>query len=390
MTNGIIIHFALPALLGGWAKFMAKRVKNTSLENVKHIFVFTSKKAALGDLVVFIRQFSTLISAGISITKCLSALEKQTENVVLKKAVARIRIDIENGSSLSEAMEKYPVLFSEFFIALIKAAEEAGILDKVLLRLADHIEKQDNLRRTVRNAFSYPVVVGVLSLLVIGFLVIVIVPVFSDIYKRLGVTLPTPTLALVVISDFVRKFWWMILILTVTGIVGLNRAAKNTVCREVMDNIKLKVPVFGRLIRRSSAARFIRTFGDMISSGIIIQESLKVADKVANNKAVSEIANKMIENVQSGKLISEALNDQNIFPPSTVQMIASGEESGALDYMLEKSADALERDVDDIVKRLVVKIEPIMTFFMAILVGFIAIALYLPIFDMITQMTAAG
>jgi len=369
---------------------MAGRGNGISLKQLKNISVFGAKKVALGDLVVFIRQFSTLISAGISIIKCLSALEKQTENVVLKKAVAGIRIDIENGASLSEAMEKYPALFSEFFIALIKAAEAAGILDKVLLRLADHLEKQDNLRRTVRNAFSYPVVVGVLSILVVGFLVIVIVPVFSDIYRRLGVTLPLPTLILVAISDFVKGFWWVILIAAAAGIVGLKQAVKNTIVRKMWDNVKLKMPVFGRLIRLSSTARFIRTFGDMISSGIIIQESLKVADKVADNKAVSEIVEEMSNNVQSGKLISVALKDQNIFPPSTVQMIASGEESGALDYMLEKSADALERDVDDIVKRLVVKIEPIMTFFMAILVGFIAIALYLPIFDVITQMTAAG
>ncbi|MBL7072733.1 MAG: type II secretion system F family protein [Candidatus Omnitrophica bacterium] len=369
---------------------MAEQVGNVTMERAKHIIVFGTKKVSMGDLVVFIRQFSTLISAGISIIKCLSALEKQTENVVLKKAVAGIRIDIENGASLSEAMEKYPALFSEFFIALIKAAEAAGILDKVLLRLADHLEKQDNLRRTVRNAFSYPVVVGVLSILVVGFLVIVIVPVFSDIYKRLGVTLPLPTLALVAFSDFVRRFWWAILIASGAGIVGLKMALKNTVFKEMLDNIKLRMPVFGRLMRLSSTARFIRTFGDMISSGIIIQESLAVADKVANNKAVSEIVEDMADNVQNGKLISEALKDQNIFPPSTVQMIASGEESGALDYMLEKSADALERDVDDIVKRLVVKIEPIMTFFMAILVGFIAIAIYLPIFDVMTKMTSAG
>jgi len=369
---------------------MTERVGNASTERAKHIFVFGTKKVALGDLVVFIRQFSTLISAGISIIKCLSALEKQSENVVLKKAVAGIRIDIENGASLSEAMEKYPALFSEFFIALIQAAEAAGILDKVLLRLADHLEKQDNLRRTVRNAFSYPVVVGVLSILVVGFLVIVIVPVFSDIYKRLGVTLPLPTLVLVAMSDFVRKFWWAILIAVGAGIVALKQAIKNAGFRELMDNIKLRMPVFGRLMRLSSTARFIRTFADMISSGIIIQESLRVADKVANNKAVSEIVEEMSDNVQSGKLISVALKNQNIFPPSTVQMIASGEESGALDYMLEKSADALERDVDDIVKRLVVKIEPIMTFFMAILVGFIAIAIYLPIFDVMTKMTAAG
>ncbi|MFH1395282.1 MAG: type II secretion system F family protein [Candidatus Omnitrophota bacterium] len=360
----------------------------SSVERRKNVFTFKPKqKVKPGDLVLFVRQFSTLISAGISITKCLYALEKQTVNPALKTAVGAINSNIEGGASLSEAMEEYPDIFSEFFIALIKAAETAGILDKVLLRLADHLEKEDNLKRSIKNAFSYPIVVGSLAFLVIAFLVIVIIPVFYNIYVRLNLTLPLPTLALVAISNIVRKFWWIVLGVAALIVISYRRFKKKPFLREKIDRIKMNIPLFGNLLKRAAAARFVRTFGDMISSGIMIMDSLKVADKVADNKMISHLVEKIIDNVQKGGTVSEVLTDQSILPPAVVQMIASGEESGSLDFMLEKSAEGLDRDVDDIVKRLVIKIEPLMTFFMAILVGFIAIAIYLPIFDVIKEMT---
>ncbi|MBU0683438.1 MAG: type II secretion system F family protein [Candidatus Omnitrophota bacterium] len=360
----------------------------SSVARQKNVFSFKLKqKVKSGDLVLFVRQFSTLISAGISITKCLYALEKQTVNPTLKTAIGAINSNIEGGASLSEAMEEYPNIFSEFFIALIKAAETAGILDKVLMRLAEHLEKEDSLKRSIKNAFSYPIVVGSLAFLVVVFLVIVIIPIFYNIYVRLNLTLPLPTLALVAISNFVRRFWWILLAVAVLAVIGYRRFNEKPFFREKIDLIKMNMPLFGNLLKRAAAARFVRTFGDMISSGIMIMESLKIADKVADNKLVSNLVERITENVQKGGTVSEALTNQNILPPAVVQMMSSGEESGSLDFMLEKSAEGLERDVDDIVKRLVIKIEPLMTFFMAILVGFIAIAIYLPIFDVIREMT---
>lgn len=360
----------------------------TSIERERAVFTFRPKGVIISaELVTFSRQFSTMISAGLALTKSLRALEKQTENPALKKVINDVRIDTEGGSSLSEAMAKHPSVFSEFFIALIKAGETGGLLNEVLENLANHLEKQENLKRTVRSAFAYPAIVGTLAFLVVSFLVIVIVPVFKNVYDRMHLSLPGATLALIGVSNFVRYFWWLILALIGGLTFSWKWINKNPVFRERLDRFKIDMPVFGKLIRKAAVARFVRTFGDMISSGVVILESLRVADRVAANRIVSKIVQKMSDSVHRGGLISEPLEEQDIFPAGVVQMIASGEESGKLGFMLIKSADALDRDVDDTVKSLVVKIEPLMTFLMACVVGFIAVSIYLPIFDVIKEMS---
>ena len=359
----------------------------TSMKREKAVFALIPNRVTPSDLVTFSRQFSTMIDAGLPLTKSLRALEKQTESSALRKVISDIRIGIEGGSSLSEAMAKYRSVFSEFFIAMIKAGETGGLLNKVLESLANHLEKQDNLKRTVRSAFAYPTIVGSLAILVVSFLVIVIVPVFKDVYARMHLSLPGPTLALIGVSNFVRHFWWLILLLIGGLMFSYRWINKSPIFRARLDSFKINVPIFGRLIRKAAVARFVRTFGDMISSGVAILESLRVADRVAANRAISKIVKTMTDSLHRGGLISETLGEQDIFPAGVVQMVASGEESGRLGFMLMKSADTLERDVDDIVKRLVVKIEPLMTLIMACAVGFIAISIYLPIFDVIKEMS---
>ena len=358
----------------------------TSIKRQRAVFTLGFKRVVSADIVTFSRQFSTMIGAGLSLTKSLSALEKQTENLALKAVINAVRIDIEGGISLSQALAKHPQIFSDFFVALIKAGETAGLLKKVLERLADHLEKQSDLKRAVRGAFAYPVIVGILTLLVVSFLVVVIVPIFQKVYERMHLALPVPTLLLIGASNFVRNFWWLILLLIGGSIFFYRMVYKNPIFREGVDKLKINIPVFGKLIRKAIVARFVRTFGDMITSGVVILESLRVADKVAANRVVSKIIQMMIDSVQRGGLISEVVEEQGIFPAGVVQMIASGEESGTLGFMLEKAAEGLERDVDDTVKRLVVKIEPLLTFLVACLVGFIAVSIYLPIFDVIETM----
>lgn len=363
-----------------------KKETITVRKRQKAVFALGHKKIAPAELVTFARQFSTMIDAGLSLTVSLRALAKQTEHPALKAVINDVRMDIEGGASLSESLQKHPQMFSGFFIALIKAGETGGLLNELLERLANHLEKQENLKRTVKSAFAYPAIVGTLAFLVVSFLVIVIVPIFKNIYARMQLSLPLPTLALIAASNFV-KFFWPLLLLLIGGLIfSYKWINKNPVFRTRLDTFKMNMPVFGKLTRKATVARFVRTFGDMFASGVPILESLRVADRVAANKVVSKVVQAMTDSVRKGGLISEALVGQDIFPAVVVQMIASGEESGRLDFLLQKAADGLDRDVDDTVKRLVVKIEPLMTFLMALLVGFIAVAIYLPIFDVIKQM----
>lgn len=343
-------------------------------------------KISQREIVTFSRQFATMISSGLSLIKTLSALEKQSRNPLFKKVINDIMLDIEGGAALSDAMAKHPSVFSDFFVSLVRAGETAGALSEVLERIANHLEKQDDLRRMVRGAFAYPSIIGALALLVVTFLVIVIVPVFKNVYLRMHLTLPLPTVLLIGISDLARGFWWLLLPFAAAAAFLYKTQAKNQLLKARLDRFKIKIPFFGALILKATAARFVRTLGDMISSGVLILEAIKVADKVAANSAVSEITARMDDAVRRGEPISVPLQQQNVFPAMVVQMIAAGEESGKLGFMLHKAADGLGRDVDDTVKGLVVKIEPLLTFLLACLVGFIAVAIYLPMFDVIKQM----
>lgn len=360
----------------------------TSVKREKGLIIFGAKRVSPQELVVFSRQLSTMVGAGLTLNKSLEALEKQTDSSYLKIIISEIRINIEGGVSLSKAMEKHKAVFSDFFVGMVEAGESGGVLKKVLERLADHLEKQEALKRSVRGAFAYPVVVGTLAVLVVGFLVIFIVPVFKSVYDRMHLSLPLPTLLLIGASNCARKFWWLIILL-LSGLGFFYKTINKTVkFRNYFDKSKMNIPIFGKLVCKATVARFIRTFGDMVTSGVGVIDSLKIADKVAENSVISKITNAMIDSVRRGGLISEPLQKQNIFPAGVVQMISTGEESGKLGYMLEKSAEGLDQEVDDVVKRLVVKIEPLLTFLMAFLVGTIAVAIYLPIFDVIKEMSA--
>jgi type IV pilus assembly protein PilC len=327
-----------------------------------------------------------MISSGIPLLRTLKALAEETTNTRLRAVIEKIKFDVENGASLSNAVSKHPQVFSTFFISLIKSGEAAGKLSPVLESLADYLESQEDLRRKVSSAFAYPVIVGIVAILVMCFLLIFIVPVFSSVYKTMKITLPGPTLTLIILSNIFIKFWWLILVFIAAGFYFLKVAKQNAAFGLALDGLKLKLPLFGELNRKVAMSRFVRTLSTMVGSGLTLNPSLTIIKEVVGNRVFALGIESIQKDVNQGKQISEALKTQKFFPPIVMQMIAVGEESGNLNTMLDKCADFLDKDIDALVKSLVVKLEPTLTFFLAVLVGFIALAIYLPMFDLIRQM----
>jgi len=338
------------------------------------------------DLAVFSHQFSVMISSGIPLLRTLKALAEETTNTRLRAVIEKIKFDVENGASLSNAISKHAQVFSTFFISLVKSGEATGKLSPVLESLANYLESQEDLRRKVSSAFAYPVIVGIVAILVMCFLLIFIVPVFSSVYKTMKITLPGPTLTLIILSNIVIKFWWLILVFISLGFYFLKASKQNAAFGLVLDGLKLKLPLFGELNRKVAMSRFVRTLSTMVGSGLTLNPSLTIIKEVVGNRVFALGIESIQKDINQGKQISEALKTQKFFPPIVMQMIAVGEESGNLNTMLDKCADFLDKDIDALVKSLVVKLEPTLTFFLAVLVGFIALAIYLPMFDLIRQM----
>jgi len=353
--------------------------------NLKEKFNFSPIKNA--DLAVFCHQFSVLISSGIPLVRSLKALAQEAPNKKFRSVIDRVRMDVENGASLSLALGKYPKVFSEFFISLIKSAEAAGILPDVLSRLAKYLEKEEDLKRKVSASFAYPVVVGVIALGVVSFLLIFIVPVFSKVYKSLRIGLPGPTVALIALSNIFIKFWWAVLILAGLIFYVFKTAEKKPEFSLILDRIKLNIPLFGQLNRKVAVSRFVSTLAAMIGSGLTLGTSLLITKNIVGNKAVASAVEAIRSDINQGGNISSSLKTHEFFPPIVVQMISVGEESGNLRVMLEKCAGFLDEEIDAFVKQLIVKLEPALTILLAGLVGFIALAIYLPMFDLIRNVS---
>lgn len=337
------------------------------------------------DLAIFSHQFSVMISSGIPLIRALKALAEESNNKKFRSIINKISFDVENGISLSDAFGRHPKIFSNFFINLIKTGEVAGILPNVLTRLARYLEKEEDLRRKVLSSFAYPVIVGVVAIGVVAFLLIFIVPIFLAVYKTLRIDLPGPTLTLIFLSNAVIKFWWLILILVGVIFYIFKVLGRNEQVGLILDNFKLRIPLFGQLTRKVAVSRFVRTLSTMISSGLPLNSSLSIVKEVVENRVICDNIESMQKDINQGKFLSESLKKQDVFPPIVVQMLSAGEESGNLTSMLDKCADFLDEDIETLIKSLVVKLEPTLTFFLAALIGFIALAIYLPMFDLIRQ-----
>ncbi len=333
------------------------------------------------EVVTFAYKLAGMCSAGLSIVRSLKTLEEQTQNQTFRYVLSDITHSIETGSSLKDALEKHKNIFSDFFVGMIEAGESGGNLSEVLEMSANYLEKQADFRRKVKSAFAYPIVIAVMCIIVVASLVIFVIPVFSKLYQQMHTPLPWPTKALVDISTFVRDGWWAILLITAAAVWLLKHFRRNPHLKARWDAFKLKMPVFARLNCMVVVSRFIRTFAMLASAGVSFVKALDVAGVVANNSKVSDIAGQLQQSIETGNSVAGSLKNHNIFPPMIIQLADSGENAGKLSEMLNKGVDFLDKDIDRTIHALLVKLEPAMTVIMGIIVGFILIGVYFPLFD---------
>jgi type IV pilus assembly protein PilC len=344
---------------------------------------FLSDRIKLKDVSVFSRQFATMINSGLSMLRSLYILAEQTESKPLADVVNQVRLDVERGASLSAALAKHPKAFNRLYVAMVRAGEAGGVLDSVLQRLATTIEKQVELRRKVKSAMTYPVVVSCLVLLLVTAMLVFVIPMFQSIYKQLGGTLPVPTQILIDVSNVVRKLWFVVIGAEIAAAWGFRKWINSEEGRKRWDAIKLKMPVFGPLAKKTALARFGRTLSALVRSGVPILESLDIVCETSGNWVVSEAVRDTQQQVKRGEPLSRRLEEHPVFPPMVVQMMAVGEETGALDEMLDKIADFYDQEVEATVNALTSLIEPLLIVVMGVVIGGMIISLYLPMFDVI-------
>jgi len=336
------------------------------------------------DISVFTRQFATMISAGLPLVQCLQALGQQAERKKFQEIIARVAADVEGGSTLSEAMARHPKVFDELYVNLVHVGEIGGVLDSMLARLAIYMEKSDALKHRVRTAMVYPILVVTVALGVVTFLLVFIIPIFTAFYDKSGVPLPPPTAFVVTMSNFIVNYWYMIIGVSVATFFGFRAWYKTDGGRTTVDRFLLRAPIFGVLLRKIAVARFTRTLSALISGGVPILDALRITAKTAGNRIVENAVLEARERVTAGQTLGEPLRQSKVFPAMVVQMVAVGEQTGRLDDMLSKVADYYEDEVDVAVSGLTALLEPIMIVFLGIVVGGIVIAMYLPIFQVIT------
>lgn len=340
-------------------------------------------KVKLKHVAVMARQFATMVNSGMSLLRTLTILSKQTESPVLARVIEEVRLDVERGQSLSGAMAKHPAVFNRLFVAMIRSGETAGMLDSVLVRLAETFEKEVRLRHKIKSAMTYPVVVFFLVVLIAVAMLIFIVPTFKELYADLGGTLPLPTRGMIALSTFMRKTWWMFAIGSVGGTVGFKRWKATPRGRAIWDAFKLRVPIFGSLAHKTAMSRFSRTLSVLMRSGVPILQSLEIVKETVNNHVVERALEDVQASVKQGESIADPLDKHAIFPPMVVQMISVGEETGAVDTMLSKISDFYDQEVEATVEALTSLIEPIMVVVIGGAVGFMVVALYMPLFNII-------
>ncbi len=340
-------------------------------------------RVKLKELSVFSRQFATMVNSGLPILRALSILSDQTESKELQKVLVTVRTDIEQGSSLSGAMGKHPKAFNDLYVAMIKSGETGGVLDDVLLSLADGIEKDVHLRQKIKSAMTYPVVVVCLVMGILGAMLLFVVPQFKTIYAQLGSKLPLPTRILLAISGGLQTFWWVVLLMAAGAAFGFKRFKKTESGRAIVDSFKLKVPVFGSLFHKTALSRFSSTLGMLLRSGVPILQALDIVTDTVNNRTISKAVTDVQGSVREGESIAKPLSKHAVFPPMVVQMLAVGEETGAVDTMLDKVADFYNNEVEATVDALTSLIEPLLIAIIGGAVGAAVIAMYMPMFNII-------
>ncbi|RJP85905.1 MAG: type II secretion system F family protein [Desulfobacteraceae bacterium] len=343
---------------------------------------FMQPKVVMHDVIIFCRQFSTMIDAGLPIIQCLDILHAQQDNVTFKKMLKGIKDSVESGQTLAEALKKYPDQFDNLFVNMVAAGEAGGILDVILRRLSAYMEKAAKLKAQVKGAMTYPIVTLVIAVGVIAVILVFVIPVFEEMFATMGGALPVPTQVVVAASRFVQTRILYIIGFIVIFKMAFSRLLKTEKGREGFDALMLKLPVVGIMIRKVAVAKFTRTMGTMLSSGVAILEALDIVAKTAGNKTIEKALYKVRSAIAEGQTIAEPLSETGVFPPMVCSMIAVGESTGAIDAMMEKIADFYDEEVDQAVENMTAMIEPFMLVFMGITIGGLVIAMYLPIFQM--------
>ncbi len=355
-----------------------KKKPKDLLENV----AFLQPKVKTKDIVIFTRQLSTMIDAGLPLVQGLDILGNQQENPTFKKMLLDIKNEVESGSTFADALKKYPKHFDRLFRNMVAAGEIGGILDEVLRRLADYMEKAQALRAKVKSAMTYPVMVLAISAVVLGIILVFVIPVFAKMFADSGAALPLPTLVVIKLSNFVKSYMLVILGTLLFIFVAFKKFYATSRGKYLIDKLMLRAPVFGPLIRKVAVAKFSRTLGTLINSGVPIIEALNVAGGTAGNKIVENAIRAVKTSISEGRSIAQPLMESKIFPSMVIQMISVGETTGALDSMLNKIADFYDEEVDTAVDGLTSMIEPFMIVFLGGTIGFTVIAMYLPIFKL--------
>ncbi len=336
-------------------------------------------------LAVFTRQFSVMIDAGLPLVQCLQILGEQQENKSFQRIILQVREDVEAGSSLAAAMKKHPQAFNELYTNMVAAGEAGGILDTVLQRLSTYIEKAARLKAQVKSALIYPAAVISIAALVVYVILWKVIPVFATLFASLGADLPLPTRIVVGLSNFVGRFWWAIIGAIVASVFFVRQYYQTPNGRMTIDRILLKLPILGMVLRKIAVARFCRTLGTLMSAGVPVLEALDITARTSGNAVIEQAILQVRKAVEEGKTVAEPLKATEQFPPMVVQMISVGETTGAMDTMLAKIAEFYEEEVDLAVAGMMRLIEPIMIFFLGVVVGGIVISMYLPMFDLISK-----
>jgi type IV pilus assembly protein PilC len=378
---------------GAVAALRREQILVTQINPVKEAAKATGPKKPKGkgvsskNLAVFTRQFSVMIDAGLPLVQCLEILGSQEEDKNFSAVILATRTDVESGASLADAMKRHPKAFDALFTNMVAAGEAGGILDTILKRLATYIEKSVKLKSQVKSAMVYPVAVIVIAALVVGVILWKVIPTFANLFAGLGATLPLPTRIVIALSNGLVRFMPFIIVGIIAAVFGFRSFYASERGRVIVDRFMLKVPVLGSLLRKIAVARFCRTLSTLLASGVSILEALDITARTAGNAIIEAAIQTTRKSIERGETIAQPLRETAVFPAMVVQMIGVGEATGALDTMLSKIADFYEEEVDVAVAGLLTLLEPIMIAFLGGVVGGIVIAMYLPIFDLISKLT---
>lgn len=360
-------------------------IKITQADKKSILGTISIKKPKLAERVFFTRQLASMLTSGLTLMQALEIVKNQIPNAVMVEAIQEIMVGVESGNVFSTMLQKYPNLFPPIYVALIKTSESSGLLDKVLLRLAENLEKQDKLQKTIKGAMTYPIIVTVVMVLVMVVMMVFVLPQLTDLYENMSVELPPSTQFVMSISEFLKQIWYVIAAVIIGVIYFIRRSYKQETGRKIIDGLLLKLPVFGKLIKMTMLAEFTRTLGLLIGAGTLVVDSLVKSSEVVGNVLYRDAIMLVSKRVEKGITMGDAMGATPLFPPMVVELVRIGEQTGKLDEALIHSSEYFEREVDEMVKNLTTLMEPIIIVFLAIGVGFLIFSIVTPIYGIISS-----